>query len=200
MPRRGSYVYACLLILLVSLLLTSCSRTPNLQSLPQMLADKAAAMSSYHVSLTLQPADGRQLSVHQWYKAPDCLRTDVANGDELVYQFFLAKQKLVVLHAPSGQREELRLSSDTTLFTEPLLLALWQQGQSAHWQQAEQTFLGDFSWRDWQGKPQPGSLSLDCNSLLPQQVHLWCETEQILHLHFAQVTLDPILAEQIFQP
>ncbi len=189
--------------LIVVLFLVSACQPQPLASLPEQLAKKQADLTSYQITLQLEQSDGQQLVIQQWYQAPDRLRTDVLQAGNISYQCFLRGADLTVRHVPSGQEEQLRLSSENALFTAPLLLELWREGQTANWQAAEERpscYLGEFAWRDLSGEPKIGSLWLDKRTLLPEEVSLFFGSTQVLKLRFENIKLNPVLEEQLFHP
>lgn len=190
-------------ILAVLLLLSACQSPNTIANLPEQLAKKQADLTSYQLHLLLEQSDGQQLAIYQWYQAPDRLRTDVLQAGTTTYQFFLRGDDLTVRHVPSGQQEQLRLSSETALFTTPLLLELWREAQGANWQESEERptcYLGEFSWRDLGGEPKLGALWLNRQTLLPEEVTLFYGSTQVLRLCMEDITLNPVLEEQVFHP
>lgn len=192
-----------LLLVAVLFLVSACHPGSKIANLPEQLAKKQADLTGYQITLQLEQTDGQQLTIQQWYQAPDRLRTDVLQEGTVNYQFFLRGDDLTVRHVPSGQQEQLRLSSENALFTAPLLLELWRQGQSANWQVLEERptcYLGEFAWRDLGGEPKLGSLWLNARTLLPEEVTLFFGSTQVLKLRFEEITLNPTLEEQVFHP
>lgn len=200
--RRLLSLLGCLLLCTICLL-SACHQGNTIASLPERLAKKQVDLTSYQLTLLLEQTDGQQLTISQWYQAPDCLRTDVLQAGELAYQFFLRGDDLTVRHVPTGQQEQLRLSSENALFTAPLLPELWREAQAASWQQLEErpsSYFGEFSWRDQGGVPKLGTLWLNAQSLLPEEVNLFLGATKVLQLRFESITLNPALGEQVFQP
>lgn len=203
MSRRGISFLLAVLLLSVMLFATACQPGNSIANLPERVAKKQAELTSYQITLQLKQADDQQLVINQWYQAPDCLRTDVSQDEVTNYQFFLRGDELTVRHVPSGQQEQLRLSSENALFTTPLLLELWREAQTANWRESEErptSYFGEFSWRDLGGGPKLGSLWLSKKTLLPEEVSLFFGTTEVLQLRFESITLNPTLEEQIFQP
>lgn len=200
--RRLLSLLGCLFLGFV-FLLSACHQGNTIANLPELLAKKQADVTSYQLTVLLEQTDGQQLAISQWYKAPDRLRTDVLQADELAYQFFLCGDDLLVRHVPTGREEQLRLSSENALFTTALLHELWREAQTASWQKLEErptSYFGEFSWRDQSGVPKLGALWLNTRTLLPEEVTLFFGATKELHLRFESITLNPALGEPIFQP
>lgn len=201
--RRGLSILLVVVVLSVALLAAACRQQHTINNLPERIAKKLAELNSYQISVQLEQVEGQQLVVTQWYQASDCLRTDVAQEGVVNYQFFLRGDELSVRHVPSGQQEQLRLSSDNALFTAPLLLELWREVQSAGWREADErttSYFGEFSWRDLGGGPKLGAIWLNKQTLLPEEVTLFFGNTEALQLHFLTIDLNPTLEEQIFVP
>lgn len=202
--RRGSSLrLVCLFCVIVALLLCACRPGNDINKLPDLLAKKQADLTSYRLSLLLEQTDGQQLTIQQWYQAPDCVRTDINQAGAVSYQFFLQSDKLTVRHVDTGKEEQLRLTSDNALFTTPLLHELLYQAKAASWRQSDErphSYFAEFPWRDRGGEPKLGSMWLNANSLLPEEVTLFFGAKKVLHLIFTDIALNPKLEEQIFQP
>jgi len=185
-------------------LLAACWRQTNLGNLPVHLAKKLEEMTGYQLDMVLTPQNGQELIVTQWYRAPDYLRTDVrAATGELYYQFFLHHNQLTMRHVPTGHVEQLALGSENILFIAPLLRELWQEALAASWRQVAErphSFLGEFAWRHVNGQPELGTLWLNSRSLLPEELTLFSGDTNAVHLRFSNITLNPVLSEQLFQP
>lgn len=203
LSRRWLSSLLVILCLSSVFLASACQRGNTIASLPERLAKKQANLTSYQLALQLEQTDGQQLVINQWYQAPDYLRTDVMQAGVINYQFFLRGDELTVRHVPSGQQEQLRLSSENALFTTPLLLELLREAQTASWQASEErpaSYFGEFSWRDLGGEPKLGSMWLNAQTLLPEAVSLFFGSTKVLQLRFDSITLNPALEEQMFQP
>lgn len=203
MRRLGLSFLLVVTILSATFLAVACQQRNTIANLPERIAEKQAELTSYQITLQLEQVEGQHLEITQWYQAPDYLRTDVAQEGVVNYQFFLRGNELIVRHLPSGQQEQLRLSSDNALFTSPLLLELWREVQSANWREAEErttSYFGEFSWRDLGGGPKLGSIWLNRKTLLPEEVSLFFGSTEVLQLRVLSVDLNPTLEEQVFVP
>src|SRR5690554_5165310 len=127
-------VWFCLLSIGLMLWSTGCANQLTPEQLPQALLNELDQVESYQISFLLE-SSGQSLQVEQWYRSPDSVRTDLFEQGEPTYRFISGASRLLMLHLPSGYRQQVTLSADSQLFCTPLLLDYCRLASSGSWQQ-----------------------------------------------------------------
>ncbi|MGI6358958.1 MAG: LolA family protein [Bacillota bacterium] len=189
----------CLLSLCLLFLPTGCQSELTPEQVSQSLLSRLEQVESYQIQFLLQ-SSGQSLQVVQWYRAPDCVRTELYEQDEPTYRFIGDGKRLLVWHLPSGYRQQVELGPDSQLFCSPLLLDCCRLASTADWELEADSglYASSFIWLATDGAERTGRLWVEPASWLPTRFELVFRQREPLTIQVQSLTINQSLSDNLF--